>query len=228
MSQVTEELWALQDVGYGDFHQRVLGGYDREKIIGVRTPALRQLAKRIAGEAYIDSFLQDLPHHYYEENNIHGELLKRKFTEYAEYMERVEAFLPYVDNWATCDTMAPKKLFQKHPVEVYEKIKEWIRSDHVYTVRFAIVNLLDCFLDVNFAEEQLELVAGVRSEEYYIKMAVAWYFSFAVIKQYDAAVKYLEDGRLEKWTHNKAIQKCVESFRVSEERKQYLKSLRMK
>lgn len=227
MSKATEELFKLQDVKYGDFHAKLMPEIDRNKIIGVRTPDLRKLAKRIVNESYIEDFLEELPHKYYEENNLHGELIKLKYKDYDEFIAKLEAFLPYVDNWATCDMLSPK-LFKKNTDKVYEKIKSWIKSGHAYTRRFAIVTLLGYFLDEAFDEEQLQLVANSNNDEYYIKMAVAWYFSFAIIKQYEVAVKYFEDKQLDDWTHNKAIQKCIESYRISDETKSYLKTLRVK
>lgn len=227
MNQILDELYRIQDISYGDFHSKLMPEIERTRIIGIRTPELRKCAKRIVNEPYIDAFLNELPHKYYEENNLHGELLKLKYKNYDEFIKKLELFLPYVDNWATCDMLSPK-IFKKHTDEVYEKIKLWIKSEHTFTVRFAIVTLLGFFLDEAFMPEQIEMVACVKSEEYYIKMAVAWYMSFAVIKQYDTAIKYFEEKRLDAWTHNKAIQKAIESLRVNDDTKQYLRTLKIK
>lgn len=227
MSQFTEELFKLQDKKYGDFHSRLMPEIDRDTVIGVRTPEIRKLAKTLAKEEYVDTFINELPHKYYEENNLHGELIKLKYKDFDSFMEHLESFLPYVDNWATCDMLSPK-IFKKHTDRVYENVREWLQSDHVYTVRFAVVTLLGYFLDDAFSEEQLDLVAGINSQEYYIRMAVAWYFSVALVKQYDSAIKYLNEKCLDTWTHNKTIQKAIESYRVPAETKAYLRTLRIK
>ena len=167
-----------------------------------------------------------LPHTYYEENNLHGFLIET-IRDYYAAANAIEAFLPYIDNWATCDLMSPK-VFKKHLPELYEKILVWLNSDETYTVRFGIGMLMSFYLDEHFHPEMLELVAGIRSDEYYINMMIAWYFATALAKQYDAALPYIQNQRLEKWTHNKAIQKAIESYRISDDTKAYLRTLKVK
>ena len=233
MINIEDKLFALQDVSYGDFHSRLMPGYDRERIIGVRTPALRKLAKELAREAKkgrwdAEAFLRDLPHKYYEEGNLHAFLIGELAGEFDTAMALAEAFLPYVDNWATCDTFSPKA-FKKDLPRLYEKTEQWLESPHVYTVRYAVVTQLSYFLeDDTFRPEMLRRLATLDREEYYIKMAVAWYCSFALIKQYDAAIPLFEAKTLDKWIHNKSIQKAVESYRIDKETKDYLRSLRIK
>ena len=227
MEIIEKKLLELQDLQYREFHAKLMPNVDPDRIIGVRTPQLRKLAKEIAGENYSTDFLEELPHRYYEENNLHAALINLKYKEVKELIEQVERFLPYVDNWATCDMMSPKG-FRKNPELVYEKIKQWLKSKETYTVRFGIVTLLGFYLDELFREEMLGLVAEIKSEEYYINMAIAWYFSIALVKQYETTIPYIQKQRLEKWTHNKAIQKAIESRRVPEERKEYLRTLKVK
>lgn len=222
-ARVRRELFALRDEKYREFHKKLVPTVDEGRIIGIRVPALRQYAKTLAkdcGTAYLDI----LPHHYVEENNLHAFIICG-IKDFTEAMGRTEEFLPYIDNWATCDTFMPK-IFKKHPDEVYAKVKEWLKSERTYTVRYAIVTLLNNFLDEQFRPEMLELAAGIRSGEYYINMATAWYFSIALVKQYDAALPYITERWLDKWTHNKAIQKAIESYRISPERKEYLRGLK--
>ena len=227
MEIIEKKLLELQDLQYREFHAKLMPNVDPDRIIGVRTPQLRKLAKEIAGENYSNDFLEELPHRYYEENNLHAALINLKYKEVKGLIEQVERFLPYVDNWATCDMMSPKG-FRKNPELVYEKIKQWLKSKETYTVRFGIVTLLGFYLDELFREEMLGLVAEIKSEEYYINMAIAWYFSIALVKQYETTIPYIQKQRLEKWTHNKAIQKAIESRRVPEERKEYLRTLKVK
>lgn len=176
----------------------------------------------------VRAFLKNLPHFYYEENNLHGALLSLIFSnDIGQFLAEIERFLPYVDNWATCDMLSPK-IFKKNLPLVYEKVKGWLKSGKTYTVRFGIVTLLGFFLDDAFKPEMLQLVADVKPGEFYVKMAAAWYFSVALVKQYDAALPYFQNKQLDPWTHNKAIQKALESRRVSPETKEYLKSLKVK
>ena len=218
-------LFAAQDVPYRDFNAKLVPTVDKATIIGVRTPQVRALAKEFAADPQIPAFLDALPHQYFEENNLHGALLE-KIKDYDECMVRVEQFLPYIDNWATCDSLNPK-VFAKHKPALLSKIRVWLTSDHVYTVRFAMGMLMKWFLDDDFSPEYLDLIAAVRSDEYYIRMMQAWYFATALSKQYDAALPYIEQHRLEPWTHNKTIQKARESFRVSDEHKAYLCTLKI-
>ncbi len=222
-TRVREELFALRDAKYREFHKKLVPMVGEARIIGVRTPALRKYAKELSaltGTTYLDL----LPHYYIEENNLHSFIISG-IKDFHEAIRRAEEFLPHIDNWATCDSFIPK-VFKRHPEEVYSKIRIWLNSSHPYTVRWALVLLLNNFLDDEFRPEMLELAANIRSEEYYINMAVAWYFSIALVKQYDAALPYLLNRRLDPWVHNKAIQKAIESYRISPETKSYLRSLK--
>lgn len=225
MTEIQEKLFALQDEGYRDFHAALIPTVDKALVIGVRAPALRALAKELKGTEQAADFMAQLPHEYYEENNLHAALIGQ-MKEFDACLTAVETFLPYVDNWATCDMMSPKALAKDKPA-LLERIRVWLQSGHTYTVRFAMGMLMSHFLEEEFREEYLELVASVRSEEYYIRMMQAWYFATALAKQYEAAVKLLEQRRLEAWVHNKTIQKARESYRISEEQKIYLKSLKV-
>ena len=226
MEQITKELWELRDESYFNFHKKLIPNVAEDTIIGVRTPALRKYAKEVAKRPEVYGFLQELPHTYYEENNLHGALLGLLYKDVEAYLPELEKFLPYVDNWATCDMMGPK-VFKTNLPLVYEYVKKWLKSSDTYTVRFGIVTLLGYFLEEAFEPEMLELVAKVRSEEYYIKMAVAWYFSMALVKQYDATIPYLQNKNLSVWEHNKTIQKAIESYQIDKEIKTYLKSLKI-
>lgn len=222
-SRVRRELFALRDEKYRDFHKKLVPTVDETRIIGVRIPALRKYEKELSAETGSE-YLDLLPHRYIEENNLHAFIISG-MKDFDEAMRRTDEFLPYIDNWATCDSFMPK-VFKKHPDEVYEKVKQWLKSERAYTVRYGLVTLLNNFLDGEFRLEMLDLAANLRSEEYYINMAVAWYFSIALVKQYDAALPYIIERRLDRWTHNKAIQKAIESYRISAETKAYLRSLK--
>ncbi len=226
MTGLQEQLFEMQDLGYRDFHSKLMPTVDKEKIIGIRTPQLRKFAKTFAKTEEKELFLNMLPHQYYEEDNLHGFLLEME-KEYAVLVEKVNEFLPYVDNWATCDMMRPK-VFKKHLSELFEYVKVWIESKHTYTVRYGIGMLLSFYLDEEFDEKHLEMVAKIRSEEYYVNMMIAWYFATALAKQWDAAISYIETQKLDKWTHNKAIQKAIESYRITKEQKEYLRTWRIK
>lgn len=221
---IQEELFKLKDEKYGEFQSGLIPGIKRETVIGVRVPAIRALAKKIQDTEDCESFLKVLPHDYYDENLLHSVLLCG-YKDFDSCMKKVEAFLPYVDNWAVCDTLKPK-CFEKHKAEVLEKIKQWIKSDRTYTCRFGIGMLMCFFLDDDFKGEYNELVAAVKSDEYYVNMMIAWYFATALAKQWESTVPYLQKDCLEKWTHNKTIQKACESFRITGEQKVYLKTLR--
>ena len=224
MSAVTQRLFSLADEGYRQFQTPLLPSVEPERIIGVRTPVLRKLAKEMAGTAEAEAFLRDLPHTYYEENNLHAFLVEQ-MKDYDACAAAIDTFLPYVDNWSTCDGWSPK-VFKKHPEELLVKIREWMASDLLYTVRFGIGMLQRYFLDERFDPVYLAWVATIDREEYYVRMMVAWYFATALAKQYEATLPYVEQGRLPIWTHNKTIQKAVESYRISAEQKIYLKTLR--
>lgn len=227
MKEITSSLFELQDEKYRSFHAKLIPEIEFDRIIGVRTPALRKYAKEAAKLPDVNQFLEELPHYYYEENNLHGELLCLLYKDIETLLDKLEIFLPYIDNWATCDLLSPK-LFKKNLPIVYERVKEWLKSQDTYTVRFGIVTLLSFFLDDAFEPEMLAMVAGIQTEEYYIKMAIAWYFSVAIVKQYETTLPYFENCKLDAWTHNKAIQKAIESYRVSDETKAYLRTLKRK
>ncbi len=224
--EIRDELFNLQDPEYRDFQGKLIPSQEGVSMIGVRTPELRRMAKMFAGRENISEFLDDLPHQYFDENQLHAFIISG-IKDYEKCIGEVVRFLPYVDNWATCDQMSPK-VFGKHRQEVAELAGVWIRSEHTYTVRFGIKMLMEHFLNEDFDLMYPEMVAQVRSEEYYIRMMVAWYFATALAKQYDAALPFIENRRLDSWTHNKTIQKAVESYRVTPEHKEYLKSLKIK
>lgn len=223
---IRARLFSMQDAAYRDFHTGLIPTVAPETVIGVRTPALRAYARELADTKEAEAFLEALPHRYYEENNLHGFLIE-KIRGFDAALAETERFLPYIDNWATCDMFCPK-VFGRHLPELYEKIKLWTGSSHVYTVRFGIGMLMRFYLDDAFDTAYPSLVADIRSDEYYVNMMVAWYFATALAKQYRAVLPYLEEGRLEKWTHNKAIQKAVESNRIDGEKKAYLRTLKIK
>ena len=222
---IQERLFALQDEKYREFQRSLIPGLLRENIIGIRIPAMRKLANEFVKEPEAAVFLKQLPHTYYDENILHA-LLIAEIKDYDACMEAVEAFLPYIDNWAVCDGLSPKA-FGKHKAELLEKIRLWIPSEHIYTCRFGIGMLMRWFLDEDFQPGYLELPAAVRSEEYYVNMMTAWFFATALAKQWDAAIPYLEQNRLDPWTHNKTIQKARESYRITTEQKEYLKRLKV-
>lgn len=224
--EIRAELFRLQDTKYRDFQVKLIPTVDKDTVIGVRTPDLRKYAKEVVRREDAVNFLGALPHQYFDENQLHAFVVSL-MKDYAGCMEEVNRFLPYVDNWATCDQMSPK-VFRKHRGNLIGQIREWIRSDRPYTVRFGIGMLMEHFLDEDFAPEYLELAASVRSEEYYVNMMTAWFFATALAKQYEAALPYIEGQRLDPWTHNKAIRKSVESYRITQEQKEYLKSLKIK
>ena len=190
-------------------------------------PDLRDLAKKQKNSPQKTDFLLDLPHIFYEENNLHGMLIQNISTDINEIIQYVNDFLPHIDNWATCDTLSPK-IFKKHPAIVRKNITTWLSSTHIYTVRFGIVTLLQFFLDEHFLQSDLSLVAQIKSDEYYVNMAIAWYYSYALIKQYPYALPLFESQQLDKWIHNKSIQKAIESYRISPEKKDYLRGLRIR
>lgn len=222
---IQDRLLALQDQTYGDFQSKLLPGISRDRVIGIRMPAMRKLAKEFAKEEEADRFLRQLPHTYYDENVLHA-LLLMEIKNYEECMKAMEAFLPYIDNWAVCDCLSPK-VFQKHKKELLEKIRIWIASGHSYTCRFGMGMLMRWFLDEDFKPEYLRLPASVRSDEYYVNMMTAWFFATALAKQWDATIPYFEKPHLDRWTHNKAIQKARESYRITPQQKEYLKTLKI-
>ncbi len=223
---IQKELFKLQDKSYRDFHAKLMPTVDKELIIGIRTPHLRTFAKSIKDTKEAHCFLNTLPHKYYEENNLHAFLLEG-ITDFDTALSKAEEFLPYIDNWATCDSFMPK-VFSKNTDALLTKIYLWLKSDKPYTIRYAIGLLMKLYLDEHFKAEYPQLVAGIKSEHYYVKMMQAWYFATALAKQYDAAIKFIEENHLYPWTHNKTIQKALESYRIGKETKEYLKSLKIK
>ena len=224
--EIRKELFENQDEKYRQMQVKIIPSVSAESIIGVRTPKLREMAKKYKKAANIDGFLEELPHKYFDENQLHAFILSES-KDYEKCMAQTNTFLPYVDNWATCDQMSPK-VFRKHRNELLEPIRRWIASDRTYTVRFGIGMLMEHFLDENYDPEYVDLVAGIRSEEYYVNMMIAWYFATALAKQYETVLPYIEGHRLDTWTHNKTIQKAVESYRIRPEQKEYLRSLKVR
>ena len=221
---IQERLFELQDTEYAAFQQKLTPGVEGETFIGVRVPLVRKLAKELIKEDESEDFLKELPHKYYDENMLHG-LLISEIKDYDKCMALTDAFLPYVDNWAVCDIMSPK-IFKKNKEKLLAKIKEWSISEHTYTCRFGIEMLMSHYLDEDFKPEYLEIPAAVQSEEYYIRMMIAWFFATALAKQWDDTIPYLINNRLGIWEHNKTIQKARESYRITDEQKEYLKTLK--
>ena len=222
--KLEKKLFEMQDLKYRDFHSRLLPGIDKETIIGIRTPELRKFTKEYAKTPEADLFMQELPHRYYEENNMHM-MIASWIKDYEKCLAQVKRFLPYVNNWATCDLPAPKT-FAKHKDELLPEIGSWIASDETYTIRYGIGMLMTFYLDEDFRPEYLKMAADVESEEYYVNMMIAWYFATALAKQWDATIPYLKERKLPEWVHRKTIQKAIESYRITPEQKVYLKTLR--
>ena len=225
MKCVSEELFKLQDIKYRDFQIKLVPNYSIDIMIGVRTPDLRNYAKKIIKENKYKEFLEELPHKYFDENQLHAFIIS-EIKDYEKCIIYINKFLPYVDNWATCDQMSPK-IFKKNKDKLIIEIMRWIESKETYTVRFGIGMLMHYYLDDDFNPKYLEKVSKIKSKEYYVNMMIAWYFATALAKQYDDAIKYIEKNILDKWTHNKTIQKALESYRITSEQKKYLKSLKL-
>ena len=226
MDKLQKKLFEMQDTGYKSFHSKLMPTVTADKIIGIRTPVLRKFAKEFSRTDKCKEFLCTLPHKYYEEYNLHAFLIQ-EIRDFNEAISRTDAFLPFVDNWATCDMFTPK-VFRKNKTEILKKAYEWIESKHAYTIRYGIKVLMDLFLDDDFREEQMTTVARIKSDEYYVNMMIAWYFATALSKQYTVALRYIQNNSLDVWTHNKAIQKAVESRRIDTATKNYLKNLKRK
>ena len=226
ITNVQTRLFELQDLKYRDFHAKLMPTVNKEKIIGVRTPALRVFAKKYGKTDEAKEYLQILPHQYYEENNLHG-LLIEQIKDYDICLEELERFLPYIDNWATCDMLAVK-VVKNHLDTFIDEVYRWMESDHAYTIRFGISMLMRYYLEDAFQMEYPEKVAQIRSEEYYVNMMRAWYFATALAKQYDKILPFIEKQKLDVWTHNKTIQKAIESYRITPEQKEYLRGLKIK
>ena len=225
MKEIVDLLFSKQDTKYRDFQVPLFPGVEEDRLIGVRTPELKKLAKELFGSEAANKFIETLPHHYFDENQLHAFLISL-IKDYQTCLKEVDRFLPFVNNWGTCDQLSPKA-FAKHKEELIVPIKKWLKSKHVYTVRFAIGLLMQHYLDESFKEEYMEMVASIKSDEYYINMMIAWYFATALAKQWDTAIKYLEDNKLSRWVHNKTIQKAIESYRVNDKQKVYLRQLKM-
>lgn len=224
VQEIRDRLFALQDPEYRLFQSKLMPTVDPARVIGVRIPDLRKLSRELAGTEQAAAFVRQLPHDYYEENNLHGFLIA-SLRDYGETVAALESFLPHVDNWATCDLLHPRA-FDKRPEALPDQLFRWLQSDRTYTVRFAMGMLMSLYLDEAFRPEYADWVAGVKSEEYYVNMMAAWYFATALAKRWDDVFPYLTDHRLPVWTHNKAIQKAIESRRISPEQKQILRSLK--
>ncbi|MCR5136573.1 MAG: DNA alkylation repair protein [Oscillospiraceae bacterium] len=224
--EIVSELFRMRDEDYARLQAKILPTVAADRIIGVRTPALRAFAKNLCKTPDINAFLSCLPHRYFDEDQLHAFVISLE-KDFDRCAAEVDAFLPFIDNWATCDQLSPKA-FKKEPERLLPYIQTWIRSDRVYTVRFAIGMLMQHFLEERFEPEYADLVAKVRSEEYYVNMMIAWYFATALAKQYELVLPYLEEKRLDAWVHNKAIQKSIESYRIPDDRKAYLRTLKLR
>ena len=226
MNNIKDDLFKLQDIKYRDFQAKLIPTIDIDSIIGIRTPELRSYAKILIKNNNYLSFLEELPHKYFDENQLHAFIIS-EIKSYDECVFYINKFLPYVDNWATCDQMSPK-VFKKHREELLDQIRLWIKSNEIYTIRFGIGMLMQHYLDDYFKIDYLKMVSGIKSKEYYVNMMRAWYFATALTKQYNATIPFIEKYKLDRWTHNKAIQKAIESYRITEEQKEYLRSFKKK
>lgn len=227
MKIITDKLFGMRDLKYQKLSAKLIPNIDSSRIIGVRIPDIRRLAKEIKDEEYIFNFLDKLPHKYQEENLLHGIILSIKYGDINVLLDKLDVFLEYVDNWAITDIISPK-LFKKYPTRVYEYILKWLNSNDEYKIRFGIVSLLQFYLDDNFDKQILDIVKNINYDSYYVKMAISWFYSFALIKQYDDTIELFQNRELDKWIHNKSIQKAIESYRISEDKKKYLRSLKIK
>lgn len=225
-NEIRQRLRDLQDSPYRSFQVKLIPNVDPERVIGVRTPALRKLAKEYIRHPNIDAFLRELPHLYFDENQLHAFLIS-EIKNFEKCMEQTERFLPCIDNWATCDQLSPR-VFKKHRSDLLSACRKWIESCETYRIRFGVGMLMQHFLDEDFNPAYPELISSIRSEEYYVNMMIAWYFATALAKQYEAALPYIEEKRLAPWTHNKAIQKAIESRRIAPEKKEYLRNLKLR
>ena len=224
--EIRNELFKMQDIEYRDFNSKLIPTVKKEDMIGIRTPELRKYAKKLIKSEEMEEFLHSLPHKYFDENQLHAFIIS-EIRDFNICMDELINFLPYLDNWATCDQLSPK-IFKKYRNDLLPHIYEWLKSDKIYTVRFGIGMLMEHFLNEDFKTEYPEMVAAVRSEEYYINMMTAWYFATALAKQYESILPFIEGNKLDTWTHNKSIQKAIESNRISAEQKNYLKGLKIK
>ena len=225
MSELTQKLFKLQDLKYRDFQSKLIPTIEKERIIGIRTPVLRKFAKEFATTFQKEEFLSSLPHYCFEENNLHAFIIEKE-TDYKNAIKLINDFLPYINNWATCDGMSPT-ILKKNTNKLLSEINNWLESNDTYTIRFAILCLMRYYLDENFDEEHLNKIVNINSTEYYVNMMRAWYFATALAKQYDSTILIFEKKLLDSWTHNKAIQKAIESNRVKKETKEYIRKLKI-
>ena len=225
MDYVQSELFKLQDIKYKNFHKKLMPTVNEENIIGIRVPVLRSFAKEFAKTEYKEEFMKELPHRYYEENNLHSLLInmEKNYDKCVEYMDK---FLPYIDNWATSDILAPA-VFKKNLSKLVIKVKEWIAKSDTYSIRVGIKMLMNYYLEDEFRIEYLDMVASIKNDDYYVKMMIAWFFATALAKRYDETIGYIENKKLDTWVHNKTIQKCQESYRIDASKKEYLKGLKI-
>ncbi len=220
-----ERLFKLQDKNYKSFQGKLMPTVSDDRIIGVRIPEIRRLAKELAGTQKAEDFLIEVPHKYYEEDNLHAFIIEQ-IKDFDSCITAINTFLPHVDNWATCDSMRPK-CFKNNKEKLLLDIDKWLDSKHTYTVRFGIETLMLYYLDEDFKDEYHQRVAKIISQEYYINMMIAWYFATALAKRWNETLPYIENKSLPAWVHNKAIQKAVESYRITNEQKEYLKTLKI-
>ena len=224
MTKLQTALFDMQDITYRDFHSRLIPNIEKDRVIGIRTPILRKFAKEYAKTDDAQKFIRELPHYYYEENNLHMMIITG-IKDYDTCVIEIERFLPYIDNWATCDLPVPK-CFYKNMEKLIDNVISWIKSDDTYTIRYGIETLMSIYLDDAFEISYPRLVSEVISDEYYVNMMIAWYFATALAKQWEAVIPYIEEKRLPEWVHKKTIQKAVESYRITDEQKKYLRTLR--
>lgn len=226
MTELQKRLFEFQDLTYRDFHSKLMPTVSKDKIIGVRVPLLRKMAKELNNSDAKNDFLASLPHKYYEEDNLHAFLVEQ-IKDFDECISALDNFLLFVDNWATCDMMTPK-ILRENPDKLFLKINEWVSSSHIYMVRFGIVMLMKFFMDERLDEKHLKLLLTINSDEYYINMAIAWYLATALSSRWEMVIPYIEKQTFNNWVHNKAIQKAIESYRITPEQKEYLKTLKIK
>lgn len=224
MTKLQAALFDMQDITYRDFHSRLIPNIEKDRVIGIRTPILRKFAKEYAKTDDAQKFIRELPHYYYEENNLHMMIITG-IKDYDTCVIEIERFLPYIDNWATCDLPVPK-CFYKNKEKLLDNVISWIKSDDTYIIRYGIETLMSIYLDDAFESSYPRLVSEVISDEYYVNMMIAWYFATALAKQWEAVIPYIEEKRLPEWVHKKTIQKAVESYRITDEQKKYLRTLR--
>ena len=225
MTNIAKDLFALRDPKFAEGQKNIIPTVDPSRLIGVRTPALRDYAKKMYREGEFEDFLNDLPHEYFDEDQVHAFVISLE-KDFNKCMVEVERFLPFIDNWATCDQLSPKA-FRKEPERLLSYIPKWIGSGETYTIRFGVKCLMEYFLGDRFSTGYADMVAGIQSDEYYVNMMRAWYFATALAKNYDEVLPYIESKKLDDWTHNKAIQKSIESYRITDEQKAYLRTLKV-